>query len=218
MKHEGVGISAKLGNNEWHPLRHQAGDKGHVARKAIELRNDYAAFRRLCCGQGGCQTRAPVQGVSALAGFDFDELGSNCERLGCGKALDGGPLGIKAKTRAPLSLRGNPEICNRPLHDQRAYHRMRFGRSAIESNDIALFMLQQRTQSSFCDVALQRVLSMYPMWQRLLAEGKDIACCSERGPTAISVARGRRSAPVRLDVSFGPLLHGQALCRHERNR
>jgi hypothetical protein len=65
-------------------------------------------------------------------------------------------------------------------------------------------MLQQRTQSSFCDVALQRVLSMYPMWQRLLAEGKDIACCSERGPTAISVARGRQSAPVRLDVSFGP--------------
>jgi hypothetical protein len=155
MKHEGVGISAKLGNNEWHPLRHQAGDKGHVARKAIELRNDYAAFRSLCCGQGGCQTRAPVQGVSALAGFDFDELGSNCERLGCGKALDGGPLGIKAKTRALLSLRGNPEICNRPLHDQRAYHRMACGRSANQSNLVAVFVVQQHEECQAFVVALR---------------------------------------------------------------
>jgi hypothetical protein len=45
----------------------------------------------------------------------------------------------------------------------------------------------------------------------------DIACCSDAGPVAISVARGRQSAAVRLGISFGPLLHGETLRGHDRN-
>jgi hypothetical protein len=41
----------------------------------------------------------------------------------------------------------------RPI--QTAYHRMRFGRSAIQSNDIALFMLQQRRRTSSFHFALR---------------------------------------------------------------
>jgi len=35
-------------HDEWHPLRHQAGYKGNVARQAVELGNNYAALRSLC--------------------------------------------------------------------------------------------------------------------------------------------------------------------------
>jgi hypothetical protein len=45
----------------------------------------------------------------------------------------------------------------------------------------------------------------------------NIACCSELDPVAISVARGRQSAAVRLGISFGPLLHGETLRGHDRN-
>jgi uncharacterized BrkB/YihY/UPF0761 family membrane protein len=31
-------ISAQLGNDEWHALRHQAGDEGDIARETVELR------------------------------------------------------------------------------------------------------------------------------------------------------------------------------------
>ena len=96
MKHEGVGISAKLGNNEWHPLRHQAGYKGNVARQAVELGNNYAALRSLCRGQRCGQLRAPIQGVRALPAFGFDKLGGNSEAFASGKMIDGGSLGIKA--------------------------------------------------------------------------------------------------------------------------
>jgi hypothetical protein len=41
------------------------------------------------------------------------------------------------------------------LHDQRAYHRMPFGRSANQSNDIALFMLQQRRGTNSFHFALR---------------------------------------------------------------
>jgi hypothetical protein len=37
MQHEGVGIAAKLGDEEWHPLRHQSGNERHIAGKPIEL-------------------------------------------------------------------------------------------------------------------------------------------------------------------------------------
>ena len=50
---------------------------------------------------------------------------------------------IAAKAGAVLALRRNPQIYNRALHDQRAYHRMPSGRSATSSNVVALFMLQQ---------------------------------------------------------------------------
>jgi hypothetical protein len=35
MQDEGVHIRAKLGDNEWHPLCHQAGDEMNVAAQAI---------------------------------------------------------------------------------------------------------------------------------------------------------------------------------------
>jgi predicted phage terminase large subunit-like protein len=42
MQHEGIGVSTKLGNNERYSLRHQTGDKGDVARQAVQLGNNYA--------------------------------------------------------------------------------------------------------------------------------------------------------------------------------
>jgi hypothetical protein len=32
MQHKGIGIAAQLGDDEWHPLGHQAGHEGDVTR------------------------------------------------------------------------------------------------------------------------------------------------------------------------------------------
>jgi hypothetical protein len=37
VKHEGIGIPAKLGNDEGHSLSHQAGDKRYIARQPIQF-------------------------------------------------------------------------------------------------------------------------------------------------------------------------------------
>jgi hypothetical protein len=99
--------------------------------------------------------RAPVQGVRALTSFSFDKLSRNSEGFASGEVIDSGPLSIKAEAGAVLALRRNPKICNRPFHDQRAYHRMPFGRSANQSNVIALFMLQQRRRTNSFHFALR---------------------------------------------------------------
>jgi len=51
VKHERIGISAEFGHDERHPLSHEAGNKGNVPGKPIQLGDDYAAFRSF----GGCQ-------------------------------------------------------------------------------------------------------------------------------------------------------------------
>jgi hypothetical protein len=82
--------------------------------------------------------RAPVQGVRALTGFGFDKLSRNSEGFASGEVIDGDPLGVQTQAGAVLALRRDSEICNHLLHDQRAYHRMRFGRSANKSNLVAV--------------------------------------------------------------------------------
>jgi hypothetical protein len=66
---------------------------------------------------------------------------------------------------------------------------------------------------SLCNVRRQMAYGMArAIWKAI------IACCGERGPVAISVARVCQSARVPLGASFGPLLHREALCGHDRNR
>jgi hypothetical protein len=103
--------------------------------------------------------RAPFQGIGPLPGFGFNILGGYLEGFRRSKAVYGGTLGVDTQAGAVLALRRNPEICNRLLHDQRAYHRMRFGRSANKSNIVAVFMLQQRTRMAIRDVAVQLSLA-----------------------------------------------------------
>ena len=79
MQHERIGIPAKLCDDERYALGHQTSDKCHVARKPVQLGNNYATLRRLCGGQRCGQLRAPVQGVRALTGFGFDKLSRNSE-------------------------------------------------------------------------------------------------------------------------------------------
>jgi len=42
MQHERIGISTKLGNDEWYLFRHQAGDEGDIAEQAVKLGNTAA--------------------------------------------------------------------------------------------------------------------------------------------------------------------------------
>jgi hypothetical protein len=73
-----------------------------------------------------------------LARFRFQVFANNRKPLGFGKPCDGGALGFEPEARALLPLRRNPQIGDRTLHVQTAYHRLRFGRSAKSSNLIAL--------------------------------------------------------------------------------
>jgi hypothetical protein len=50
-------------NAERHPLGHEAGNEGHVARQPIELGNDDWAFLPAPGGQRCRQLRPPVEGV-----------------------------------------------------------------------------------------------------------------------------------------------------------
>ena len=141
-------------------------------------------FASLCGGQGGRQLRAPVQGVGPLPGFGFDEFGGYVEGFRSSKAVDCGPLGLDAQAGAMLALRRNPKICNRLLHVQRAYHRMRSGRSANKSNIVAVFMLQQRRQIPHFVVA--------PRHER-------------RRPTSDEFADARHVAGRRIERNVGQL-------------
>ena len=72
VQHEGVGVSAQLGDQKRHLLRHQPADKLHVAREPIEFRDgDRAGFpvtARL--GERGGELRAALERVGgALLAF-----------------------------------------------------------------------------------------------------------------------------------------------------
>jgi hypothetical protein len=64
-------------------------------------------------------------------------------------------LCVQAEAGAVLALRRNPQVCNRALHDQRAYHRMPSGRSRLSSNVVALFMLQQHSERALASYRVE---------------------------------------------------------------
>lgn len=45
VQHERVAVCSKFGNDEWHPLSHEAADEGHVVGQAAEFRHHH---RNLC--------------------------------------------------------------------------------------------------------------------------------------------------------------------------
>lgn len=98
MQHEWIGISAELGHDEGHPLNHQGGDKGYVARQSIELGNNHRAFGLTCKRKCGCQLRPAIQSIRALAGFDFRELLDDANPLGLGEVSNSSTLRLDAKT------------------------------------------------------------------------------------------------------------------------
>jgi hypothetical protein len=90
---------------------------------------------------------------------------------------------------------------------------MAFGRSANQSNIVAVFMLQQRTSMSLCNVHPR----VGPV-AACLAEAEDIASYVNCAPTAVCVAVEGQLAPSQFAISVQPLLHGGARRRHDRNR
>jgi hypothetical protein len=77
VQHEWLDIGAELGHEERHAMRHQPADEMHVPAQPIELRHCHRAPAVTAgLGQGGGELRAPLEGVSALAGLDLEELGN----------------------------------------------------------------------------------------------------------------------------------------------
>jgi len=104
VQHERVRVPAELGDDERHPLSHQAGNKGNVPGKPIQLGNDYAAFRSLGGCQGSGQLGAPVERIGSFAAFEFNELSDDRQALGHRKLPDRRALGFNSETRALLLL------------------------------------------------------------------------------------------------------------------
>ena len=105
VQHERIGIAAQFGDDERHALGHQAGDERDIARQAVELGNQHAAFGAAGCSQRGGKLRPAVERVGAFAGFGLDVFADDREALGFGKPGDGGPLGFDPEARALLPLR-----------------------------------------------------------------------------------------------------------------
>jgi hypothetical protein len=74
-----------LGDDERHFVRHQARNEMHVTRQTIQLGNDDSAFPLPGLGEACGELRATIQGIRALAGFDFDMLGDDLKTLSLGK-------------------------------------------------------------------------------------------------------------------------------------
>ncbi len=96
VEHEGVSIATEFGDDEWHTLRHQAGHKGHVAGKPVELGHNDRTFPLPPRGQRCGQLKPSVEGIGALARLDLKEFADQFEPLGRGKTGYRLALGIDA--------------------------------------------------------------------------------------------------------------------------
>jgi hypothetical protein len=79
---KGICVRSKLGNDEWHTLRHQAGNEGHVAGKAIELGHQDRTFLFARSGQRCGELWPSIESVCPFAGFDLGELANDRDALG----------------------------------------------------------------------------------------------------------------------------------------
>jgi len=116
VQHERVGVAPQFGDDERHPLRHQAGDERHVAREAVELGDQDGAFGLARGGQRRGELGAAIKRVGALAGLDFGELRNDGEVLGFGEPLDGGALRLDPEARALLLPCGDTIVGNSAFH------------------------------------------------------------------------------------------------------
>jgi hypothetical protein len=105
VQDERVHIRAKLGDNEWHPLCHQAGDEMNVAAQTVELGDGNGATTAASLRERGGKLWSAVKRVRALAGFYFDELSENLEVLSHRKARKRLTLRFEAEAGAALRLR-----------------------------------------------------------------------------------------------------------------
>ena len=104
MQRERVDVAAQRGDDERHPLRHQAGDERDVAAQPVELGDGDLALGLLRRLQRGLQLRPAVERIGALAGLDLGELGDDLEAFGLGEGGDGLALRFEAEAGAALLL------------------------------------------------------------------------------------------------------------------
>jgi len=79
-------------------LSHQAGNKGHIAREAIELGDKNRAFLLPRYGQRCGKLRPSVEGVGSPAGFYLSELAGDGDAFSVSEACDCRSLCFEAET------------------------------------------------------------------------------------------------------------------------
>ena len=91
-----------------------------LSRSSLATATGHVFPLRRVLGEGLGQIRAALEGVRALAGLNFSELGDDLEPLGLGEPGDGGALGVDAKPRAALLAGADPVVGDERLrHDGR---------------------------------------------------------------------------------------------------
>jgi hypothetical protein len=83
VQHEGIGIGPEFGGDEWHPLRHEAGNEGHVPRQAIELGDQHCASLRAGRRQGCGELGPAIQRIGSPTCLGFRKLGNDREVQVC---------------------------------------------------------------------------------------------------------------------------------------
>jgi hypothetical protein len=91
-------IGPEIGDQERHPVHHEAADEVHVAAEAIKLGDSEMTFVLLRVRQCGSELGTPVEGIVALAGVYLDKLINDVEVLGFGKVDQRRPLRIETET------------------------------------------------------------------------------------------------------------------------
>ena len=75
-------------------MNHEPTDEMHVAAEAIQLGDGDVASLFPRCSQCGPELRSAVEGIRALARFDFYKLAGDLETFSLGKMAEGLPLGL----------------------------------------------------------------------------------------------------------------------------
>ena len=83
-------------------MNHEPTDEMHVAAEAIQLGDGDVASLFPRCSQCGPELRSAVEGIRALARFDFYKLAGDLETFSLGKVAEGLPLGLDTQSRAAL--------------------------------------------------------------------------------------------------------------------
>jgi hypothetical protein len=81
VEHDGVRVGPELGDDERHPLGHQAGDEGDIAGQPVELGDDDRALGRARRCKRRRELQAPLEGVEALSGLGLSVFLENSEAI-----------------------------------------------------------------------------------------------------------------------------------------
>jgi len=111
-----VTIPSERSDDEMHAMLHQATDEVHIAREAVESRDNQWAVGRLCLLKGCCESRSQQQRVRSRAGLHILVPGFDREAFVGSNGFDLVALRRETQPTAALFPSADPQVSDCCLH------------------------------------------------------------------------------------------------------